>query len=61
MSTVPSYQVYTKRKLEVNPQKKRKKSYKRLGYRQFGEAELEQLDEVLHEANLDLAGKYVLN
>ena len=60
MSTVPSYQVYTKRKLEVNPKKKSKKNFKRLGYRQFGDAELEQLDEILHEANLDLAGKYAL-
>ena len=59
MSAIPSYQVYTKRKLENNPDKKRK-SFKRLGYRQFREGELEQLDEVLHDANLDLAGIYAI-
>ena len=55
MSAIPSYQVYTKRKLDADPSKKRK-SFKRLGYRQFRDAELSQLDEVLHDCNLDLAG-----
>ena len=57
MSTVPTFQVYTKRKLDEDPKKRPSKRYKRLGYRQFRESELSQLDEVLNEANLDLKGK----
>ena len=57
MSTVPSFQVYTKRKLLEDPKKRPTKRHKRLGYRTFRESELSQLDEVLHDANLELKGK----
>ena len=58
MSAVPSFRVYTKRKLDEDPTKGSSKQYKRLAYRTFRESELSQLDEVLNEANLDLKGKY---
>ena len=61
MTEIPSYQVYTKQKLAANPKKKSAKRIKRLGYRQFRESELQQLDEVLHKTNLDLAGRYALH
>ena len=57
MTTVPTYQVYTKRKLDVDPSNKPTKRLKRLGYRTFRESELEQLNEVLDETNIELEGK----
>ena len=56
MEAVPTYQVYTKRKLQTDPGVGKYKRHKRLGYRTFHEDELKQLDEVLHESNLDLEG-----
>ena len=51
----PKYEVFTKKKLISAPAKTLKKQ-KRFGYRTFKEAELEQLDEVLHNNNVDLQG-----
>ena len=59
MESVPTYQVFTKKKLENNPHAGKTKKRLRLGYRTFRENELRLLDEVLHEKNLDLEGKYM--
>ena len=56
MSTIPSFQVFTSKKLLNNPNQQKRVS-RRLGYRTFRESELQQLDEVLHEASIDLEGK----
>ena len=61
MATIPTYQVYTKRKLEADPNIKPVKKRKRLGYREFRESELQQLDEVLDESNVELKGIYAIN
>ena len=53
--TIPKYEVYTKKKL-ISAPVKTLKSKRRLVYRTFKEAELEQLDEVLHNNNIDLEG-----
>ena len=60
METIPTYQVFTKRKLSVDPNDKPTKKRKRLGYREFRESELSQLNEVLHDSNIELEGKYAI-
>ena len=54
MSTVPTYEVFTKKKL-VKPTNFAK-TKKRLRYRTFKDDELKQLDEVLHNNNMNLEG-----
>ena len=61
MQSVPTYQVFTKRKLNEDPNTKPSKRIKRLGYRLFRESELQQLNEVLHDADLDLQEIYAIN
>ena len=60
MSSLPSYQVFTKRKLTYDPNERSVKKRRRLEYREFRESELEQLNEVLHDSNIDLEGKYAI-
>ena len=60
MDAQRAYQVYTKRKLPQDPYEKTKKIRKRLGYREFRESELDQLNEVLHDSNIDLKGNYAI-
>ena len=52
MENIPTYQVFTKRKLLTDPSGAPTKKRKRLGYREFRRAELEQLNEVLHDTNI---------
>ena len=60
MENIPTYQVFTKRKLLTDPSGAPTKKRKRLGYREFRRAELEQLNEVLHDTNIELEGKYAI-
>ena len=60
MENLPTYQVFTKRKLATDPNFKPSKKRKRLGYREFRESELEQLNEVLHDSNIELEGNYAI-
>ena len=55
MTSVPSYQRFTNRRLEENPAKKTKKR-KILTYKVFFDGELASLDELLHKENVDLSG-----
>ena len=61
MSSIPKFQVFTKRKLEDDPKpSSKKRKYNRLGYRTFREMELKQLNDVLDKNNIELQGNYAL-
>ena len=55
MTEAPSYEVFTRQKLLTEPISK-KKVKRRLAFRPFRESELTNLNEVLHESNIDLQG-----
>ena len=55
MTDTPSYEVYTRQKLAINPLPL-KKTKRRLAFRAFRESELKNLNEVLHDADIDLTG-----
>ena len=59
MASVPTYRVFTKRKLEHDPYPKNPtKKLRRLGYRTFRDNELKNLDEILHKNEIALEGSY---
>ena len=54
MTEIPSYEVYTRQKLSNDPKPLKKR---RLAFRTFRESELKNLNEVLHDANIELQGQ----
>ena len=53
MAEIPSYEVYTRQKLSSDPTPLKKR---RLAFRTFRESELKNLNEVLHDADIELQG-----